>query len=72
MTDQTPGCGSTSDARKRAAEPTERAEVGAMLRGLMAQAWDEGHRDVCTDCNCPPEHNPYRDPAPTDGGPTGA
>jgi DNA (cytosine-5)-methyltransferase 1 len=26
----------------------------------LADAWWLGHRDVCTDCNCPEDSNPYR------------
>ena len=34
--------------------------VEKMLPGRLAEAWERGHRDVCTDCNCRPEWNPYR------------
>lgn len=27
--------------------------------GALANAWWLGHRDVCNDCNCRPEINPY-------------
>jgi len=29
------------------------------IREAQARAWEDGHRDVCTDCNCPPERNPH-------------
>ena len=31
------------------------------LAAVRAEAWDEGHRDVCNDCCCRPGINPYRD-----------
>ena len=42
-------------------------DVRAMARLLYAmehhandaEVWWEGHRDVCTDCNCPPPSCPY-------------
>ena len=36
------------------------AEQAKALRPVLADVWDEGHRDVCTDCNCRSENNPYR------------
>lgn len=27
--------------------------------GALAEAWWLGHRDVCADCNCRPDANPY-------------
>ena len=41
-------------------EEAERAHVAQALLPVLADVWDEGHRDVCTDCNCRPESNPYR------------
>lgn len=35
-----------------------------LLAGIRADAWDEGHRDVCHDCNCPAAANPYRQDTP--------
>lgn len=30
-----------------------------IVNGEKAEAWDEGHRDVCNDCCCRPDENPY-------------
>lgn len=27
--------------------------------GALADSWWLGHRDVCADCNCPDDRNPY-------------
>jgi hypothetical protein len=46
--------------------PTLLAAIGQVLAAdtaaRMARAWEQGHRDVCTDCNCPASRNPYRIP----------
>lgn len=33
------------------------AQLGDL--GDVEQAWWDGHRDVCTDCNCPADANPH-------------
>ena len=44
-------------------------DVRPLIEQRLAQAWEQGHRDVCTDCCCPDDHNPYRTtpPAQPDG-----
>lgn len=31
------------------------------LQARLAEVWWEGHREVCIDCNCRPEINPYQE-----------
>lgn len=40
-------------------------EFAALVAGAQREAWDEGHRDVCTDCCCR-DHNPYPEGAGDD------
>lgn len=53
-----------SDARKRAVQYSVAhwdPDTAEIIREAQKCAWDEGHRDVCDDCCCRLDVNPYQD-----------